>query len=219
MILLFLAGYGQEYPAMPILDIPHWTCHRHKKRERKGKGKMLGCHFIWLKEDLEAVRESIADDGHHKIRGIRKVHWIIKSNKPNGVKSVYFMQLSHTITCLFSKYFEILYIFAQIFKYFSIFQHFFALFMKNHSPFPLLSRIGPGCIYFSLINLVVYLLESMDFYVMSASKVELKVVRLQSQINIFDTTLMFWKQNGTSSTRLTVMKIMMRRSLKKLICS
>ena len=38
---------------------------------------------------------------------------------------------------------------------------------------------------------MVYLLESMDFYVMSASKVELKVVRLQSQINIFDTALMF----------------------------
>ena len=44
---------------------------------------------------------------------------------------------------------------------------------------------------------MVYLLESMDFYVMSASKVELKVVRLQSKINIFNTALMFWKQNGT----------------------
>ena len=42
---------------------------------------------MWLKEDLEAVREDIADDGHCKIRGITKVHWIIaKPNKPNGVK-------------------------------------------------------------------------------------------------------------------------------------
>ena len=31
---------------------------------------------------------------------------------------------------------------------------------------------------------------------MSASKVELNVVRLQSQINILDTALMFQKQNG-----------------------
>ena len=88
MILLLLAGCGQEYPAMPILDTPDWTCHKHKKREREGEGKMLGHHFIWLKEDLEAVRENIADDGHCKIKGIRKVHWIItKPNKPNGVKA------------------------------------------------------------------------------------------------------------------------------------
>ena len=57
----------------------------------------------------------------------------------------------------------------------------------------------------------------MDFYVMSTSKVELKVVRLQSQINIFDTALMFRKQSDTSSRRLTVMKIMMMGSLKKLM--
>ena len=42
---------------------------------------------------------------------------------------------------------------------------------------------------------MVYLLESMDFYVMTASKLESKVVRLQGQINIFDTALMFWKQD------------------------
>ena len=87
MILLPFAGCHQEYPAMPILDIPDWTCYRRKKREREGKGKMLGRHFIWLIENLEAVREYIADDGHCKIRGIRKVHRIItKPNKLNGVK-------------------------------------------------------------------------------------------------------------------------------------
>ena len=36
-----------------------------------------------------------------------------------------------------------------------------------------------------------FIREYMDFYVMSATKVELKVVRLQSQINILDTVLMF----------------------------
>ena len=38
---------------------------------------------------------------------------------------------------------------------------------------------------------MVCLLESMHVYVMSASKEELEVVKLQSQINILDTTLMF----------------------------
>ena len=135
---------------MPTLDIPDWTCHRRKKREREGEGKMLGRHFIWLKEDLEAVRENIADDGHCKIRGIRKVHQIItKPNKPNGVK-VYSSSLLHAIIAHnHLPFFKIsfLYIFAQISKYFSLFQHFFALFLKNDNPFPLLSRIGPGCLY------------------------------------------------------------------------
>ena len=90
---MLLAGCGEEYPAMPILDIPDWTC---KKREREGEGKMFDCHFIWLK-DLEPVRENIANDGHLKIRRIRKVHQIItKPNKPNGVKA-YSSSLLHAI--------------------------------------------------------------------------------------------------------------------------
>ena len=93
-----------------------------KKREREGEGKMLGRHFIWLKEDLEAVRVNIADNGYCKIKGIRKLHQII--TKPN-------------------------------------------------------KHIGA------------FIREYMDFYVMSATKVKLKVVRLQSQINILDTVLMF----------------------------
>ena len=35
------------------------------------------------------------------------------------------------ITCPFSKYFQILYIFALLFKHVTIFQHFFVLFLKN----------------------------------------------------------------------------------------
>ena len=46
-------------------------------------------------------------------------------------------------TCTFSKYFQILYIFAQIFKYFALFQHLFALFLKKIAPMPFLSRKGP----------------------------------------------------------------------------
>ena len=53
---MLLAGCGQECQAMPILDIPDWTCHRHKKREREGEGKMLGCQFMWSKEDLETEK-------------------------------------------------------------------------------------------------------------------------------------------------------------------
>ena len=42
--------------------------------------------FIWLEEDLEAVRATIPDDDHCSIRGIRKLHQIItKPNKCNGV--------------------------------------------------------------------------------------------------------------------------------------
>ena len=53
----------------------------------EGKEKKLSRHFIWLKEeDLEAFRVYIADDGHCKIRGIRKLHQITtKPNKRNGV--------------------------------------------------------------------------------------------------------------------------------------
>ena len=52
----------------------------------EGEGKILSHHFIWLKEDLEAVRANIPDDGHCRIRGIRKLHQIItKPNKCNGV--------------------------------------------------------------------------------------------------------------------------------------
>ena len=72
MILLGLAGCGQEYPAVPTLDIPNWTCHRRKKREREGEGDMLGCYFIWLKEDLEAGRENTAMMVTVKQEGLEK---------------------------------------------------------------------------------------------------------------------------------------------------
>ena len=117
-------SFGWLWPSIPYhahtrLDLLQV---QGKKREREGEGKMLGRHFIWLKEDLEAVRVNIADNGYCKIKGIRKLHQII--TKPN-------------------------------------------------------KHIGA------------FIREYMDFYVMSATKVKLKVVRLQSQINILDTVLMF----------------------------
>ena len=53
--------------------------------------------------------------------------------------AVYCVQQSHTITCPFSKYFQILYIFVQIFKYFAPFLPFF----WNIARMPLVSRVGP----------------------------------------------------------------------------
>ena len=106
---------------------------------RKGKRKAKGKCLVVTSFPLEVVRGNIADDGHCKIRVIRKTHQIILLSllnlmTPGPILAVYCMQLSPTIACPFSKYFQILYIFAQIFKYFALFQHFFVLFLKNCYP-------------------------------------------------------------------------------------
>ena len=44
-----------------------------------------------------------------------------KIAKPGPILAVYSVQLSHTITYLFSKYFQILYIFCPIFQIFALF--------------------------------------------------------------------------------------------------
>ena len=73
-----------------------------------------------------------------------------------AILAVYCMWLLHAITCPFSKYCQILYIFAQIFKYFAFICSFFDIF-HPFLPFfwkiacmPLLSRIGPD-IFFGII--------------------------------------------------------------------
>ena len=153
---------------------------------RKGKGKAKGKCLVVSSEDLEAVRGNIA--GHCKIRGIRKIHQVItKPNKPNGARA-YFSSSLHVI---------IAHNHLSFFKVFSSFVHFrpnfqiFFPFSQKSQFMPLLSRTGPGCIYQRSINLMVHFSESIDFYVMSASNVELSTVRLQSNINIFDIALMF----------------------------
>ena len=47
------------------------------------------------------------------------------------LKTVYCVRLLHAITSSFSKYFQILYIFAQFFKNLVLFQYFFGLFVKH----------------------------------------------------------------------------------------
>ena len=136
---------------MPILDILEWTCQRCKKRAREGERKALGCHFIWLKEDLEAVRENIADNVQSKIRGIRKVHWIIsKCNKRNGVRA-YSSSLLHAIITqkhlLFFKIFSSFVHFCSNFQIFFPFSTFLCPFSEKSQPMPFISRVGPGCIY------------------------------------------------------------------------
>ena len=52
---------------------------------------------------------------------------------------------------LFSKYFQILYIFTQIFKYFALF-NFFLSFLWKIPRMLLLSKIGPGLIVFTHVK-------------------------------------------------------------------
>ena len=58
-----------------------------------------------------------------------------------------FLAVLHAVACPFSKYLQILYIFAQIFKHFVLFQHFFCPFLPffwKTTRMPLLFRIGPA---------------------------------------------------------------------------
>ena len=121
-------AFGWFWPGIPCHAYTRHTRLDLPRTREKGMGRWrenAGLSLFWLKDDLEAVGENIADDGHCKIRGIRKFHWII--TKPNKlmlsrpILALYCMWLSHTITCPFLKYFKILYIFVQIFKYFNPF--------------------------------------------------------------------------------------------------
>ena len=136
---------------MPILDILDWISHRCKKREKEGGRKMLGRHFIWIKEDLEAVRENIADDGHCNIRGIGKVHQIITMpNKSNDVRAyssnVLYAIIAHNHLALFKIFSNFVY-FSPNFQIFCLFSTFLCHFSQKSLPMPLLYKIGPGCTY------------------------------------------------------------------------
>ena len=70
------------------------------------------------------------------------------------ILAVYYAQLLHAITCPFQDNFQILYIVAEIFKYFALFLPFFAEFQVIFHIFActsLLSRIGPDNITFPLL--------------------------------------------------------------------
>ena len=69
-------AFGWFWPA-----IPHHARTRHTRLDlpqtQKGMGRRrenAWLSLVWLKDDLEAAGENIADDGHCKIRGIRKFH-------------------------------------------------------------------------------------------------------------------------------------------------
>ena len=112
-----MAGSCQEQPAISILDL---TCHRCKKRECEGE--MLNRHFIWLKKDLEAVKENIADDSHCKIRGIRKAHQIITNpKKTNGARAYSSSVLHEIIAPNHLPFFKIFSNFIHFFPNFQIF--------------------------------------------------------------------------------------------------
>ena len=76
--------------------------------------------IMFFKFLLEKVSRRFENDYIHEI----EYSWSVNIVKIGSILAVYSVQLSHAITCLFSKYFQILYIFEQIFKY-------FALFLKN----------------------------------------------------------------------------------------
>ena len=65
-----------------------------------------------------------------------------------SILAVYCVQLSHAIACPFSKYFQVLHIFAHISQYFFLFQHFFVLFLKNCTH--VLTFQNRSCLYFKV---------------------------------------------------------------------
>ena len=77
---------------------------------------------MFFKFLLEKVSRRFENDYIHEI----EYSWSVNIVKTGPILAVYCVQLSHAIMYLFSKYFQILYIFEQIFKY-------FALFLKNRT--------------------------------------------------------------------------------------
>ena len=66
-LLLLLAGYGQEYLPIPIVDIPDWTCQTQEKGKGRRREKNAWSSLHLVKRRFRG-RENIADDGHCKIR-------------------------------------------------------------------------------------------------------------------------------------------------------
>ena len=78
--------------------------------------------IMFFKFLLEKVSRRFENDYIHET----EYSWSVNIVKTGPILAVYCVQLSHAIMYLFSKYFQILYIFEQIFKY-------FALFLKNRT--------------------------------------------------------------------------------------
>ena len=73
--------------------------------------------IMFLQFLLENVSWRFENDFIYEI----EYSWSVNIDKAGPILAVYCVQLSHTITWHFSKYFQILYIFVQILKYFALF--------------------------------------------------------------------------------------------------
>ena len=70
-------AFGWFWPGIPRHARPRHTRLDLPRTQGKGMGRRRDdawLSLVWLKDDLEAVGENIADDGHCKIRGIRIFH-------------------------------------------------------------------------------------------------------------------------------------------------
>ena len=93
--------------------------HLHSLYDAKKEGKVKFCKHIFIENKFQYL----------------KYKAICFVTEPGPILAVHCMQYSHAITCPFSKYFEILYIFVKIFKDFAL--------LWKITCMPLLSRIGP----------------------------------------------------------------------------
>ena len=84
--------------------------------------------------------------------------------------AVYCVQQSHAITCPFSKYFQILYIFAQISKYFALFKHFFCPFLGKSHACPYFLELALGNLLKVLVCLFLYVESSQVTILWKVSK-------------------------------------------------
>ena len=114
-------------------------------KERQRENAWSSLHLVKRISRGSLIMVTIKQDGLEKL--IELFFSLINLTMLRPIPAVYCMQLLDKITCPFSNYFQIFYIFAQILKYFSLFLDFLALFLITYKHFPLLSRIGPGCIY------------------------------------------------------------------------
>ena len=120
-------AFGWWWPGRPSHAYTRHTRLDSPQMQEKAKGRRRenawsSLHLV-KRRSRGRVRENIADDGHCKIRGIRKVHWIItKPNKPNGVRA-YSSSLLHVIILFFKIFWNFVHFCpnSQIFFPFSIF--------------------------------------------------------------------------------------------------
>ena len=100
---------------------------------------------VFGKAISEALQNNFyAKDLLNSSKDVESTKELVKDAGP--VLGVYCMQLSHAITCPFSKYFQISYIFAQIFKYFAFSKFICPFSEKLHRNFKLVFLFKINCV-------------------------------------------------------------------------